>query len=107
MPSGFVAERFPDRTKAILRRNAPHVRPSPILTARFLEILAVFGKLRLSPIAFGNQTISAKSFHFKNLLFRDSWLCVPASRQVCLYRVQSLAKEHLLPKKFRSNSQKH
>ena|SRR5947209_9197346 len=28
---------------------------------------------------------------------RDSRLCVPTSQQVCLYRVQSLAKEHLLP----------
>ena len=37
------------------------------------------------PTAFGNQTIYPALI----LRPRDSRLCVPASRQVCLYRVQS------------------
>ena len=42
-------------------------------------------------IAFGNQTISPKSLSFQRPRTGDSRLCVPVSRQVCPYRVQSFA----------------
>jgi hypothetical protein len=44
-------------------------------------------------IAFGNQTISTKIAAFAAFFTRDSRLCVPASRQVCPYRVQPSCKE--------------
>jgi len=48
-------------------------------------------KLRLSPIAFGNQTISSNAWNVR----RDSRLCVPASRQVCHLSCAIVAKDHL------------
>src|SRR6266540_2220221 len=41
--------------------------------------------LELSPIAFGSQTVS-RSQGQRSQTHGDSRLCVPASRQVCLYR---------------------
>ena len=41
-----------------------------------------------SSIAFGSQT------YLKLSLFQASWLCVPASQQVCLYRVIVISKSN-------------
>jgi hypothetical protein len=54
------------------------------------------------PTAFGNQTISrsARTERKERVTKRDSRLCAPTSRQVCLYRVQSLLCERsMLPRR--------
>lgn len=79
------ASRTGGRNLVRIERSGTHapIEPSDGWVGIASKVIGRSRELSPSPIAFGNQTVS--------LNFRDSRLCVPASQQVCLYRVQSFA----------------
>ena len=78
-------------------RNCPARKQSISIVAGAVEQCERRLKFRLLQIAFGNQTVSrGVKLIAPNATARpprDSRLCVPTSRQVCLYRVQPSCKE--------------
>ena len=78
-------------TGQTFRRFGMRLRCDPARPSK-LRLRRVRREVRFSPTAFGNQTIStaAASASRPRPNLRDSRLCVPVSRRVCPYRVQSL-----------------